>query len=67
MSIPVPVSLKWGKASYNDGQITIIPGSSARDLKLQVQSLTGVPARRQKLLCPQAWRGALNDDDVVPR
>ncbi|KAL3786513.1 hypothetical protein ACHAW5_002053 [Stephanodiscus triporus] len=57
MSIPVPVLLKWGKASYNDGQITIIPGSSARDLKLQVNPS---PAFWH------AWRGALNDDDFVP-
>lgn len=61
------VSLKWGKTTYSDGQLSIIHGeSSAMSLKLQVQSLTGVPVNRQKLLCPKAWRGALKDDGVLP-
>jgi WD40 repeat protein len=33
------------------------------NLKVQVQSLTGVPIARQKLLCPKAWKGTLQKDD----
>lgn len=64
----IPASLKWGKTCYDD-ELIIVPGSSsssaARDLKLRVQSLTGVPPSRQKLLCPKAWKGALKDDDDI--
>lgn len=62
----IPASLKWGKTCYDD-ELMIVPGSSsaARDLKLRVQSLTGVPPGRQKLLCPKAWKGALKDDDDI--
>lgn len=59
----VPITLKWGKISHT---IDLKPGSSAADFKLSVQSLTGVPVHRQKLLCPKVWRGALKDGDALP-
>ena len=61
----VPILLKWGKSSYVD-QLTIQPGSSADALKLQIQSITGVPVGRQKLLCPKVWKGALKDGVDLP-
>ncbi|KAL7537278.1 hypothetical protein ACHAXR_008672 [Thalassiosira sp. AJA248-18] len=61
----IPITLKWGKASYTN-KLSTQPGSSAYGLKLKVQSLTGVPVQRQKLLSPKAWKGALKDDDIIP-
>lgn len=62
----IPISLKWGKVSHND-KLSIEPGTSAHDFKIQIQLLTGVPIDRQKLLCPKAWKGALKDDDAIPQ
>ena len=56
----IPISLKWGKISYDD-QLSIQPGAPADRLKSQVHALTSVPIHRQKLLCPKAWKGALKD------
>jgi WD40 repeat protein len=71
MAIPLSVTLKWGKQTYTNEQISILPGqTTVLNLKEQVQSLTGVPIARQKLLCPKAWKGTLSKDDndvVVPR
>ncbi|KAL7545713.1 hypothetical protein ACHAWF_009065 [Thalassiosira exigua] len=65
----IPTSLKWGKTTYTsdvDGRtLSLRPGSSARSFKLRVQSLTGVPVDRQKLLS-NAWKGTLKDDDALP-
>lgn len=58
------VTLKWGKKTYADEQLSIIPGqSTVLYLKVQVNSLTGIPVARQKLLCPKAWKGTLQKDD----
>ncbi|KAL9185731.1 hypothetical protein ACHAXT_003508 [Thalassiosira profunda] len=59
----IDASLKWGKSTH---PLLIRPGMPAADLKLEVQSLTGVPVGRQKLLCPKVWKGALKDDGVLP-
>ncbi|KAL3801636.1 hypothetical protein HJC23_013141 [Cyclotella cryptica] len=58
----IQTQLKWGKKSYN---ISIESGSSTADYKVQVQTLTGVPPPRQKLLCPKIWKGALKDEDNI--
>lgn len=59
----IPVALKWGKTTHDgDGHLVIRPGAPSGDFKLRVESLTGVPVRRQKLLCPKAWRGPLKDE-----
>lgn len=61
---PVTVTLKWGKRTYTNKQLSIVPGqSTVLDLKVQVNSLTGVLIARQKLLCPKAWKGTLQKDD----
>ena len=57
------ITIKWGKQRYTTS--TIQPGSSGHSLKLQVQTLTGVPVHRQKLLCKSVWKGALKDDDTI--
>ena len=64
-TMSIPVSLKWGKTTFND-QLSIQTGSSARTFKTEVHNLTGVPIDRQKLLYPKAWKGALKDDDNLP-
>lgn len=61
----VPITLKWGKAIH-EAKISVQPGSSAKDFKLQVQLITKVPCSRQKLLCPKCWKGALKDGDILP-
>lgn len=61
----IPITIKWGKTLY-DAKISILPGSPALDLKLQVQTLTNVPSSRQKLLCPKGWKGFLKDNDRIP-
>lgn len=38
---------------------------STADYKSQVQTLTGLPPTRQKLLCPKIWKGALKDADKI--
>lgn len=64
MATPLTVTLKWGKKTYVNEQLSIVPGqSTVLDLKVQVNSLTGVPVARQKLLCPKAWKGTLQKDD----
>jgi len=57
------MTIKWGKQRYATS--TIQPGSSGHSLKLQVQTLTGVPVHRQKLLCKSVWKGTLKDDDTI--
>jgi hypothetical protein len=56
------VNLKWGKKSY---MVAIPTGMSTEDFKAQVQSLTGLPPHRQKLLCPKIWKGPLKDSSNV--
>lgn len=60
----IPISLKWGKNRYT---LSIEPGSSTITLKQQVESLTGVPISRQKLLCPKLWKGPLQNVDILPQ
>jgi len=63
----IPITLKWGKTSYDTAELSIQPGSSALDLKLQVYALTNVPPARQKLLSPtKCWKGVLKDTDRIP-
>ena len=61
-SSKIVANLKWGKTIY-DSKINIQPGSLGHDLKLQIESITEVPTSRQKLLCPNYWRGVLKDTD----
>ena len=61
----VPVTLKWGKKTYTE-EIFIEPGSQAKLLKHQIQTLTNVPIARQKLLSPKCWKGFLEDTDDLP-
>ena len=60
----IPISLKWGKNRYT---LSIESGSSTITLKQQVESLTGVPISRQKLLCPKLWKGPLQNVDILPQ
>ena len=53
------VTLKWNKSSY-DTTIDVTAGVGA--FKSMIQSLTGVPPDRQKLLAKGAWIGTLKDD-----
>jgi len=55
--------LKWGKRAFD---LVIEAGADGETLKQVVESLTGVPTDRQKLLCTKLWKGALKDDTVVP-
>ena len=58
----ISVSIKWGKQRYTT---TMHPSASGLNVKVQVESLTGVPVHRQKLLCKSVWKGALKDDDTI--
>jgi len=37
------------------------PAWTGEQFKARVQARTGVPPYRQKLSCPKAWKGALDD------
>ena len=54
--------LKWGKRSFD---LVIEAGSDGEALKQSVESITGVPADRQKLLCTKLWKGAVKNDSVL--
>lgn len=54
--------LKWGKRTFD---LAIESGSNGEALKQVVESLTGVPPDRQKLLCTKLWKGALKGDTVA--
>jgi len=58
----ITITIKHGKQRYST---TIQPRSSGHSLKVQVESLTGVPIHRQKLLCKNAWKGQLKDNDTI--
>lgn len=60
----IPITLKHGKITH---EVCIPPGSSAQELKLQIETLTRVPPSRQKLLCPKLWKGPLKDDETLPK
>jgi WD40 repeat protein len=55
------ITLKWSKQTY---KLQIVVGESARTFKERVQTLTGVPLERQKLLS-KGWKGALKDDFLM--
>jgi len=69
--IPLPtmasleITLKWSKKVF---PMTIEMGDSGRSFKEEVQRLTNVPIKRQKLLCSKKkkgcihWKGSLSDD-----
>lgn len=60
----LPVTLKWNKQTFS---LAIELGETGRALKERVQTLTGVPVARQKLLTKKGggWKGSLNDDVVL--
>lgn len=55
----IPLKVKWSKQNF---ALTVNVGSSGVALKERIQSLTGVPMARQKLLCKKGWKGSLPDD-----
>ena len=72
MTEEIPVILKWSKKTFD---LTIkAGGESALSFKKRVQTLTGVPVERQKLLLVNRsnkggsiifWKGALKDDVIL--
>ena len=53
------IKLKWNKLSYD---IELDPSAGVELFKSQIQSLTGVPPERQKLMGKGLWSGILKDD-----
>ena len=58
-----PATVKWGKQRFT-GMI-LYPGMSADELQQKLQSLTGVPVLRQKVMCNGAWKGMLKTNCVI--
>ena len=59
----LPVTLKWNKQTFS---LAIELGETALAFKERVQTLTGVPVSRQKLLAKKGgWKGTLKDGVVL--
>jgi len=57
----IPINLKWNQRTF-EKVLSIKKGKTSSDeLKQHIQTLTGVPIHRQKLLCKQGWKGMLKD------
>jgi hypothetical protein len=39
------------------------PSEPVETLRMQLYSITGVPAERQKIMCKKHWKGTLKDTD----
>lgn len=62
-STDIPVTLKWNKQLFS---LAIHLGEMAIDLKQRVETATGVPVARQKLMAKKGgWKGALKDDVIL--
>ena len=56
----IPVKIKWGKEKL---ELEVDPAEPVEVLRMQLYSLTGVPAERQKIMCKKHWKGTLKDTD----
>ena len=70
----LPLVLKWNGRSFRSAEerrLRVIRRSGptpASDLRAAVQAVTGVPAKRQKLICRKLWKGTLaGAGAVVPQ
>jgi len=54
----VKTTIKWGKEKLD---FEVDPAWTGEQFKARVQARTSVPPYRQKLSCPKAWKGALDD------
>ena len=52
-------ALKWGKNKY---EVTIDGTTSPISLMQQVEQLTGVPVKNQKIMAKKGWKGILSND-----
>ena len=52
-------ALKWGKNKY---EVTIDGTTSPASLMQQVEQLTGVPVKNQKIMAKKGWKGILSND-----
>ena len=55
-----PVKVKWGKEKL---ELEVDPSEPVETLRMQLYSITGVPAERQKIMCKKHWKGTLKDTD----
>ena len=61
-SIPSQYPLKWGQLSY---QVTIEPSTTAAVLMVQIQHLTGVLVKDQKITAKRGWKGILSSSGTT--